>query len=93
MIALESPAATIAAGRAWPLWSRVASGFVAAIVAYEGLLFLASLALGSSENFAPGIVAKLALSDTGWLIGIAILRHALLRFGLPWRAGRRPVAT
>jgi hypothetical protein len=86
-------AAIVAVARAWPLWSRLAAGFVAAIVAYEAVLFLAALVLGGSGNFAPGIVAKVALSDTGWLIGLAILRHGMLRFGLLRREGPRPVTT
>ena len=62
------------------------SRFVAALIVYEAVLVLASLALGDTQNFAPGIVARLALSDLGWLVGVAILRRFLRRLG----AIRRP---
>jgi hypothetical protein len=74
-------------------WLRLASGFAVALIVYEGLLFLVSLVLGGSENFNPGIVATVALSDAAWLLGVAILRHLLvhlLQFG---QEGRRPVTT
>ena len=45
------------------------------------VLFLVSLGLGGSANFAPSIVAKLALSDAGWLLGLGILRYRLMAVG------------
>lgn len=91
-IGVAALAATAAAGRALASAGRVgalaglAAGFVAAFIVYEAVLVLASLALGDTQNFAPGIVARLALSDLGWLVGVAILRHFLRRLG----AIRRP---
>jgi hypothetical protein len=61
-----------------PAWLGVSIAFVAAFAAYESVLLLAALFLGDSQNFAPPIVAKLALSDAGWLLGLGILRHGLL---------------
>jgi len=90
-IGVAAPAATEAARRVLAPavrapW-RIAAGFVAAFVAYEGALIVAALTLGGIANFAPGIVGRLALSDLCWLIGVGILRHGLFRLG----AIRRPV--
>ena len=70
--------------RAVPTWSlrfRAVAGFVAAFVVYQAVLLSATAVLGGMQNFGADIVAKLVLSDAGWLIGFAILRHGLLRLG------------
>jgi hypothetical protein len=84
-------AAILARTRGWPLAAGMAAAFAAAFIAYQALLFLAALGLGGTENFTVDIVAKLAVSDTGWLVGIAIVRYGLLRLILS--DGRRPVTT
>jgi len=76
-----------------PSWSRLAVGFLAAIVVFEALLYLVALVLGGAENFSPGIVAKVALSNGAWLVGIAILRHGMLRLGAARRDLPRPLTT
>jgi len=63
------------------LWLRVPGGFGAAFFVYEATLLAATAALGGAENFTPAIVARLALSDAGWLIGVVVLRHGLVRLG------------
>ena len=76
-------------GKAW--WQTIPAAFVAAFVTYEVLLYLVSLALGGSQNFALDIDAKLALSDACWLLGLGILRYWLASFA-PTRAPlRQPV--
>ncbi|HEY7991800.1 MAG TPA: hypothetical protein VID77_10455 [Stellaceae bacterium] len=97
-IGVAALAATIAAGRmmAMARLSPVASviaGFVVAFVVYEAVLIMASLVLGSIQNFTPDIVAKLALSDACWLVGVAILRHGLLRLEAIRRENRLAVRT
>jgi hypothetical protein len=92
LAAAAAVSAIVAAMRA-PRWSRLVVGFVAAVIVYEVLLFLVALVLGGAENFSPGIVAKVALSNAAWLAGIAILRHGLLRFGAIRGLSRRPVTT
>jgi hypothetical protein len=93
-IALGALAATLAARasfgalRGYSLWHSIPVAFVAALIAYEGLLFVVSLVLGGSANFAIDIDAKVALSDAGWLVGIGILRYWLVGFA-PVLAGRR----
>jgi hypothetical protein len=74
-------------------WLRIALGFAAALAVYEGVLFLVSLGLGGSENFSPAIVAQVALSDAGWLLGLGILRHLLLRLAGMRREWRHAVTT
>jgi hypothetical protein len=87
-IGLAALAATLAAVASFwimrrrALWRRIPAAFIAAFALYEIVLVLASLMLSGSENFAPIIVAKLALSDAGWLVGLGILRHWLVSFGL-----------
>jgi hypothetical protein len=94
VIGIAALAATVAAARIGVRsWQHLVAGFAAAFLVYEALLYLAAFYLGGSENFSAGIVAKLALSDTCWLVGIAILRHGLMRFGANRLAGRRPVTT
>jgi hypothetical protein len=97
-IGIAALAATVAAAAIVrvvrvPFWPRLAAGLVAAIVAYEGLLLVVSLGLGGTENFAPDIVAKVALSDACWFVAIAILRHWVSRFEAIRRSGRHPVTT
>ncbi|HEX4112973.1 MAG TPA: hypothetical protein VH020_10595 [Stellaceae bacterium] len=75
------------------LWPRLALGFVAAFGVYEGLLYLAALGLGGTENFSPAIVAKVALSDAAWLLGLVILRHLLSHLPSASRTNRHPVTT
>ena len=65
--------------------------FVASVIVYEGLLYLASLVLGGSANFAPDIVAKVALSDAAWLLGLSILRYWLVSFAPSAARTRQPV--
>jgi len=74
-------------------WPRVALGFAAALAAYEGLLFLVSLGLGGSQNFAPIIVAQVALANAGWLVGLAILGHLSRRAAGIRRDWRHAVTT
>lgn len=94
VIGIAALAATVAAARIGDgTWPRLVAGFVASFAVYEALLYLAALYLGGSENFSAGIVAKLALSDTCWLVGIAILSLGLTRFGTNRLAGRRSVTT
>lgn len=83
-------AAGLAPGRQWPLMARLAVSFAAAFAAYEAVLYGAALGLGGTENFTAAIVAKLAVSDLAWLIGISIVRHGLLRLG---QAGTRHAVT
>jgi hypothetical protein len=94
-IGIAALAGTAAAGMLLRLrnfgLARLAGAFAAAFIVYEAVLFLTALVLGGAENFSLGIVARLALSDAGWLIGVAILRHGLLR--LVAAGGRRPVTT
>jgi hypothetical protein len=82
-IGVAALAATLAASAgmaaAADLWSRLALSFVAAVAVYEGLLYVVALGWGGSGNFTPDIVAKVALSDAVWLLGLAILRHLLPR--------------
>jgi hypothetical protein len=76
-----------------PAWLNMPIAFVAAFATYESVLLLAALLLGDTQNFAPPIVAKLALSDAGWLLGLGIVRHGLLaltRSGT-FSAARRPI--
>jgi hypothetical protein len=98
VIGIAALAATLAAAAAsmataLGLWSRLALGFVAALVVYEGLLFLAALGLGGAKNFAPDIVAKVALSDAAWLLGLTILGHLLSRFPALRRESRHLLRT
>ncbi len=81
LAATAAAAIVIRAAGTWPLWSRPVAGFVAAFIVYEAVLLLATSVLGGVQNFSVDIVAKLALSDACWLVGIAILRHGLPRFG------------
>lgn len=96
-IGLAALAGTVASNRAmaatteWPFAARLAAAFAAAFFLYEAVLFLAALGLGGTQNFSGDIVAKLALSDLCWLVGIAIVRHGLLRLNL--FGGRRPLTT
>ncbi|MGH6980373.1 MAG: hypothetical protein ACREFC_04125 [Stellaceae bacterium] len=97
-IGVAALAATIAAARAIAMMqgetiARIIAGFVAAFVVYEAVLILASLVLGGIRNFAPDIVAKLALSDVCWFVGVAILRHGLLRLEAIRRPNRLAVRT
>jgi len=88
MLAVASLAATLGAswsfsrlsGRA--IWARLPIASMAAFAIYEGVLLVASLFLGDTQNFMPEIVAKLALSDAGWLLGLSILRHFLVSLRL-----------
>ena len=75
------------------LWLQVTGAFGAAFLVYEGILLLATVVLGGAQNFSPDIVAKLALSDAAWLIGVVILRHGLLSLGTSGRQKRRAVRT
>lgn len=93
LVATIGSATVIGMARAWPVWSRIAIGFAAAFIVYEAALLLATTVLGGAGNFTPDIVAKLALSDMCWLIGVAILRYGLLRLGAVRQGGRRPVTT
>lgn len=86
-------AAAIIEIRHGALWLRVLGGFGSAFVAYEATLLLATTLLGGAQNFTLAIIAKLALSDASWLIGVAILRHGLLRLGTIGRQGRPAVRT
>ena len=63
---------------------RALGGLLAALVAYEGLLFAYALVAGGTETFAPGIVARIALNDAAWFAGLAALR--LLAGGVIVRA-------
>ena len=74
-------------------WLQVLGAFAAAFLVYEGSLLLATAGLGGAQNFSLAIVAKLALSDAGWLIGVIILRHGLLSLGTIGRQYRRVVGT
>jgi hypothetical protein len=95
LIGLAALAATVATAgilaREWPLAVRLVASFAAAFFVYEAVLFLAALGLGGAQNFTADIVAKLALSDLCWLVGIAIARHGLLRLSL--FRGPRPLTT
>jgi hypothetical protein len=77
----------------WSLWFRVVAGFVAAFIVYQAVLLSATAVLGGVQNFSADIVTKLVLSDAGWLIGIAILRHGLLRIGAISRPNRFAMRT
>jgi hypothetical protein len=90
-LAGTAAAAVLARTRGWPLAAKLAAAFAAAFILYEALLFVVALGLGGTGNFTPDIVAKLAVSDTAWLVGIAIVRHGLVRLTLS--GGRHPVTT
>jgi len=97
-LAAAAGAATVAANAIFtraklPAWLGVPIALVAAFATYEGVLLLVSAILGDSQNFAPPIVAKLALSDAAWLLALGILRHwlAALARSRPLRANRRPI--
>jgi hypothetical protein len=94
-IGIAALTATLAAASCLARMSgpRLGAAFLAAVAVYEGVLFLVSLALGGSANFAPVIVAKVALSDAGWLFGIAILGLALMRLVPARRLVPPPVTT
>jgi len=76
-------AAAVATKQQRPPWLQVLGGFGAAFLVFEATLSLATAGLGGVQNFTPAIVARLALSDTGWLFGIVILRHGLSWLGTP----------
>ena len=89
-LTLAVAAVTAMLGASWALgrlsgtasWARPPAAFVAAFAIYEAVLLVASLFLGDTQNFAPPIVAQLALSDAGWLLGLLILRHFLVSLRL-----------
>lgn len=69
---------------------RLATAFIAALATFEGALYLVSLLLGGSANFAPVIVAQVALANAAWLVGIAALGIALTRLAaIPRRVAPR----
>jgi hypothetical protein len=94
-IGFAAQGATLAAGAvlARLSWRRLGTAFLAAIASYEGVLYLVSLGLGGSANFAPPIVAEVALYDAGWLVGIAILGLALSKLTAAMTEPRRTVTT
>ncbi|MGH6988952.1 MAG: hypothetical protein ACREFD_01140 [Stellaceae bacterium] len=94
-IGIAAAVATLAAGAilARPSWPRLGGAFLAAVASYEGVLFLVSLALGGSANFAPRIIALVTLSDAAWLIGVAALGLLLSRLAAILAPARRPVTT
>ncbi len=81
LAAVVAAAVTLRAAGAWLPWLSIAAGFAAAFIVYEVVLLSATSVLGGFQNFSVDIVAKLVLSDLCWLVGIAILRHGLLRAG------------
>ncbi len=61
---------------------RTLAAVVAAIVAYQAVMFVGALALNGFASSTPEIVAMIARNDAVWFAGLVILRLALTR-GLP----------
>jgi hypothetical protein len=61
---------------------RSAAALVAAIVAYQAVMFFGALALDGFASSTPDIVATIARNDAFWFAGLIALRLALTR-GLP----------
>jgi hypothetical protein len=73
-------AARLAVGHSPQLLSiRGVAGLVAAIVAYQAVMFVGAVALDGFESSTPVIVAQVALNDCLWFAGLAAIRLLLTR--------------
>jgi hypothetical protein len=64
--------------------ARLAVGFAAAFLTYEGLLFLFASLVGGLETFTLPIVARIALNDTLWFLFLLGLHVVLTRSAPGW---------
>lgn len=53
--------------------------FIAAFIAFEGLLFGFALVVGGTETFAPAIVLQILINDALWFAGLSALYLVLTR--------------
>ena len=72
-------AAILVRGNAALLTLRTPVALVAAIAAYQAVMFVGAVALDGFASSSPEIVAKIALNDVVWFAGLAALRLVLTR--------------
>lgn len=72
-------AAKAVAGDARLASPRALAVLATAFAVQQGVTFLDALWSGSSENYAPSIVAQVALNDALWFAGLAFVRIAMVR--------------
>jgi hypothetical protein len=63
--------------RQFQVFAQVALAFGLGFVSYQGMLMLASLALGGEETFAPAVIAQIAVINAAWLAGLIVLNELL----------------
>lgn len=68
---------------------RLTSAFIAGFVGYEALLFAFALFMGGTGTFTPGIILQLAVTETIWFVGLALLHRAVPHW-FPGRSRLRP---
>ena len=72
--------------------TALGAAFVLAFGAYEGGLFLVTLALGGEDAFTPAIVAHVALLNLGWTVGL-VGTYEILRYSGAITVERRRVSS
>jgi hypothetical protein len=74
------------------LWRgfRLVLAFAAAFIVYEAVLALVAVATGELAEFAPAIVAQLAVLQAAWLVALVALHEVFAFVG--WRPGARRLA-
>jgi hypothetical protein len=73
-------AARLAVGSRPQLLSiRAVAGLLAAIAAYQAVMFVGAVALDGFESSTLSIVAQVALNDCAWFAGLAAIRLLLTR--------------
>ena len=59
--------------------SAIGAAFVAAFVAYQGLLFLGTFGLGGQDAFTPAIIGHVGLLNLGWTVAL-VGTYEILRY-------------
>ena len=77
LLSTSVAALTIHRPRQFQLFARLALSFGFGFVSYQGMLMLASLALGGEETFAPAVIAQIAVINAAWLAGLIALNELL----------------
>jgi hypothetical protein len=67
---------------------RLTSAFLVGFAGYEALLFGFALFMGGTETFTPEVILRLAVAETIWFVGLALLHQGLVRAVPYWFADR-----